>query len=309
MRKLTLMCAMSLLFHTSFICFGAESDSSEQKVSVWLTENVYELSDGEEELTCSYQYDEIGNLLEEVRYSRKEYRSVYTYNEYGDVLTEHYFEDGVEKNIYTYTHTYDADGFLSETVKLVEYLQEDGTSSATESVFLYTYEEEKLVNLCHKYKSAETGEYDDSYETVYTYDSDNNLLREDRTRRSAFDQSTVYEYDSEGNPIKMVVTDDDSNVTETSYYYDEMNRMEQEVRIRNEKELYTILKEYNDEDQLIKSEKVLYDGSSYTDTYTYDEHGNLSFINNEDDGEKYTYIEISVTPEEKERLSAVKLYQ
>jgi len=256
---------------------------------LWLSEE-YHYPNGAWNKTA-YTYDDAANLIKEVfTNSAGMNRTIdYTYDARGNCLTENTFE--AEDNWSNVTRTYDEKGnMLSERTDsqysspdLNWYLQE------------YTYDANSRV-----VRSVTTSSYDDyATTTVYTYDEQGNLVREEYDngrgelcttvfthdalgnvltrycsyKVSKFWEKYVYTYDENGNELSCVNTDQLDRTSTWNYTYDENgNRIQDVYESDDDKISYDYT--YDAKGNMLTELYTKRDGSWDKESYEYDIFGN-----------------------------------
>lgn len=118
--------------------------------------------------------------------------------------------------------------------------------------------------------------------TIYTYDTDGNIIKEDFYYNDRLRHYTEYEYDENG----IMISDtnytnlDNGEVHEirTEYIYNDNGILSAKQTYQNGHESYSHHYEYDEQDRLIKD--TSYGRINSYCSYSYDENGNLSEITN-----------------------------
>ena len=226
-------------------------ETEKGKLDDW-DDNLYDLN------WINYEYDSNGNMLSEEHVFSDDYKNyygvpwdiyykiAYEYDSEGHMIKEsHLDKDGKCEETYS-DYSYDANGFLSEET-------------------IYSYED-------YNYEDSEGAKWEVASRIVYTYDSDGNLIRQDRIENFPFtwgleefyDNTTEYEYNASGLLVKetkfeydeeyddenddylrdengKIVQSRSENWEENKYYeYDELNNLVKETQTGYE----TIIKDY-----------------------------------------------------------------
>ncbi len=186
------------------------------------------------------EYDEYGNVTRE--YTDEKSRTYeYTYNEQGLIATELRTLDG--KQMFEYT--YDENGNL---IKEVRYNPEE-PDNKTE--YTYTYDEK---NNRTTYSVTNNG-ITDTDKFTYVYDEAGRMLEKTTVTSTGSENKTTYEYDANGNQIKVSWIDKDGNIGGyIEHTYDEDNNLIKTVRLysdRNNEMPYTVNYTYNENGILI----------------------------------------------------------
>lgn len=181
-----------------------------------------------------------------------------------------------ENAVYKQTETKnDSNGFFSRTVNIFD--ENDNV----------------LVNAVY---TSENDEPPTSW-TIYTYDTDGRLIREDFYYNDELHYYVEYEYDENDVMISdteySILYNGEVHEVRTEYIYDDEGRLSAEQAYQNDHQSWRIEYEYDEQDRLIK-ETLNSRINSYF-YYSYDENGNLS--EKTSDGEfgvtvtNYTYDE------------------
>lgn len=211
---------------TIYVVEKKESYKDEERIEYWL-----------------YEYNEIGNKLEE----------------------KHYFLNNLD---ISFKYEYDAENKL---IKETSYL----SSGTINTYILYEYDAEN--NLIKKTANKDDGSMNSL--RIYEYDDNNNLLKEEAyDKNNKISYIYTYEYNDENNLIKSILYDPDNVVLYSNKYeYDDENNLIKKIFDKGkylEGEYY--IYKYDIEGNKIKSEYYYSNGElkeSYT--YEYDENNNL----------------------------------
>lgn len=142
----------------------------------------------------TYSYNKYGKIE---KYADDYVTITYTYDKYGNMATCH------TKSVYgyesTYTYTYDKNGLL----KKLDYKTDNTWDCYTSE---YTYNGSELVSTTvtsqdgtYTYSNASNDDYNDGFETEYTYDDNGNVIKKVNEY-----STTEYTYDSKNRLIKKV---------------------------------------------------------------------------------------------------------
>lgn len=160
-------------------------------------------------------------------------------------------------------------------------------------VNIFDEKDNKLINAVY---TSENDESPTSW-TIYTYDTDGKLIKEDFYFNDSLLHYIEYEYDENGFMISdteySYLYNGEVHEVRTEYIYDDKGRLSAEQAYQNDHQSWRIEYEYDEQDRLIKDN--YYSRINSYRSYSYDENGNLS--EKTDDGEfgitvtYYTYDE------------------
>ena len=258
----------------------------------------------------------------------------YTYDENGNILTEHSVRKGTyhtlatdvnEDNMIVYAYNSENQRISAEitdkygyvTLIEYEYYESDNsgyigsieipenavykqivTSYSSRGFFerivnIFDEKDNKLINAVY---TSENDESPTSW-TIYTYDTDGKLIKEDFYFNDSLLHYVEYEYDENGFMISdteySYLYNGEVHEVRTEYIYDDKGRLSAEQAYQNDHQSWRIEYEYDEQDRLIKDN--YYSRINSYRSYSYDENGNLS--EKTDDGEfgitvtHYTYDE------------------
>lgn len=205
--------------------------------------------------TCVY--DDRGNLTEkrivDVQYDVLIEAALYTYDEKGNQIKKEYYLEG---DISTTAYAYNEQGMQTNSVLI----KSDGTVTETTTGYdsrgnviekaeyirdvlqycrTYVYDENgrlvKETEDTRTKKTTKTYEYDNggnktacyngNIKTVYSYDSENRLVKEEWYDGDKLYYQDLYQYDEKGNLIARTSGGQDYSKAEEAYLYDEGGRM------------------------------------------------------------------------------------
>ncbi len=185
------------------------------------------------------EYDEHGNAVRE--YTDENERTYeYTYNEQGLIATKLQTLDGQQM----FEYTYDANGNIIKEIRYNPKTPDDKIE------YTYTYDDK---NNRTTYSVTNNG-ITDTDKFTYVYDEAGRMLEKTTVTYTGSENKTTYEYDANGNQIKVSWIDKDGNIGGyIEHTYDEDNNLIKTVRL------------YSDRDNEMP----------YTVNYTYNENGIL----------------------------------
>lgn len=217
-----------------------------------VTEAFYQ--NGEEIFTDLYSYDEAGNVTLTEQYSGGEliYRHIYAYNDRSDMVEEAYYAgDGSMLYRYIMEFTYYSGGAPKECYTYESAEPDSGEIQVLIGVI--TYDEEGAILSEVTYMDGEIAN-----EAYYSYDDNGNTMEETYlwyTSPEKYEEyRTVYSYNSDGQLLEETVYEQGEEAYRYVYAYDE-NGMESE-RCRYDNGILSLrqISQYNDNGDLIRSE-------------------------------------------------------
>ncbi|WDP91961.1 MAG: PEGA domain-containing protein [Desulfobacter sp.] len=226
-----------------------------------------------------FTYDEKGNLIQEnwIKPEGRWEKTWFTYTPKNQLIQKVFQRKG--KPQFTHHYRYDGNGNrVEETIYRKDQL---------DTRILYTYDQQgRLVNELEKKYLA--GRYLDrhSYETIYTWDENNNLKVEERNRVTGGDlKKYTYWYDDQGKMVKRRVQiangyremdktyDYDHDEDEFARKYNDNGLLIEEIK--NPRDPYPVKTLYTYREDLSLAEKNTYCSDGRRTRYLYDAHGNL----------------------------------
>ena len=249
-------------------------------IAIWVIESIVGFKDDTEIYNRSYQYDQRGNMLEELyKVKGEEFdRSVYQYDKYNNPIDQRFFRGGTEFSHATLEYTYDDTGKILEITANVD----DVPNASSRQV--YTYDDAgRLIEIKNFQGETESQRY------TCSYDPSGNKLEENNYQG---DKITGYKKYDAGKLIEELDCHDDNFENRYVYAYDNAGGMTETCYQNGSISSYCSYdKEGNVLERILYPDEVkLHELFSYE--YSYDDNGNMTqYIKYENDIEieRYTY--------------------
>lgn len=216
----------------------------------------YTGSENQVDYWCTYSYDGEGNLLEIIFYNTSTYTNwEYEYDEVGNLIQEtKYSSNG---NYTEISYDYNTEGKVTKQFGHSE-SGNDSTESDNDFWYEYEYEYDSAGNLL-KFIEYEGDAVD--YSIEYEYDESGNILEATWCYSDSSTTSIKLEYDENGNCLSIITEDDDRSWKnrKCEYEYDEDGNLIKCIENNNREYIFEY---YSDSNQDVSDESGMQDDNS-----------------------------------------------